>query len=230
MSKNDLLKLKNRKIIYEYISENPGLHLRKVIKDISLSEGTIRYHLQYLIDKKLIIKYKKNGYNRFYASTPTFSKDKKFISYLRNENTRLIIIFYFFHVCGSLTKVCESINKDKKDVYNYIKKLLEDDILEVAPIKDSEASTNLKKCKLKRYPAVKGEKVYRLKEPYKLNEILFSLRNKYLDNGKSDELLEILYILYSEKNKRPETIQSDKEMITSLEDLFFELFPIPICA
>ena len=230
MQKVTVFNLKNRKKIYDFIFEYPGLHLRKIIKELKLSEGTVRYHIKYLIDHDLILKFKKNGYTRFYVTNENNMRDKKIISYLRNDNTRLIILFYCFCVCGSLKKICRFLDKDKKEISIYIKKLLEDDIIEVAPVNGYEVSTSFKKCKKKIYNVSKCEKIYRLKNPYELYDILISLKNKYFDDGTTDELLDLLNWIYHEKKNRSKTIDSDKNIIQRIEDLAYDLFPVPFCA
>ena len=35
----------NRKAILDYISDNPGTHLRKIARDLDIHLSTLRYHL-----------------------------------------------------------------------------------------------------------------------------------------------------------------------------------------
>jgi len=41
----------NRGLIYNYISLNPGAHLRKIFKDIGLAMGDTQHHLS-MLEKK----------------------------------------------------------------------------------------------------------------------------------------------------------------------------------
>ena len=229
MNKDNLLNLKNRKLIFDFISEFPGMHLRKIIKEIDLSEGTIRYHINYLLKHELIFKQSKNGYTRYYILDSNNIKNKKIISYLRNDNTRSIILFFCFDVICSLKTICKALNKDKKEVSNYINMLLKDNIIEVAPIEGSVALTGFKRIKKMRYDISCGEKIYRLKNPYELDDILISLKNKYFDNGTTDAILDLLHWFYVYKDGRPKTMKSNKEVCDDLTDFFFELFPNPYC-
>lgn len=228
--KNDVLNLKNRKKIFDFIFNYPGLHLRKIIKEIKLSEGTIKYHIEYLLKHELIFKHKKEGYTRFYVNNPDNIKAKKIISYLRNDIARPILLFYCSFVCGSLKKICENIETDKKQVSKYIKKLIEDDIIEIAPLEGSEVITNFKRCKKRIYNPSNGEKIYRLKKPYELNDVIISLKNRYFDDGVTEEVLEILNFFYMEKNNRPKKIRSDEESVDGIIEVLFKLFPLPFCA
>ena len=189
MEKDYLLNLKNRKDIYEFILKYPGVHLRKIIKEIDLSEGTIRHHIKYLIKHELIFKQEKNGYTRFYVLNSNNIKNREILSYLRNDNTRAILLFFCFSVCGSLKIISKALDKDKKEISIYIKNLLEDDIIEIAPFDKSVLLTGFKRVKKIRYDLSHGEKVYRLKYPYELDDILISLKNRYFDD--LDNLLRV---------------------------------------
>ena len=46
--------LENRKIIYNFIYKNSGLHLNKLFRKLNMNNGTIRYHLKYLEEKNMI--------------------------------------------------------------------------------------------------------------------------------------------------------------------------------
>jgi len=43
--------LENRKIIYDFIYKNPGIHLNELFIKLNINYGTIRYHLKYLEKK-----------------------------------------------------------------------------------------------------------------------------------------------------------------------------------
>ncbi len=227
MMQNDFLNLKSRKKIFDFIYEYPGLHLRKIISELDLSGGTIRYHIKYLIEHGLIFKQKKNGFTRYYVSNRNNAKNKKIISYLRNENTRAIILFFVCNVCGSLKSVCKFLNHDKKEISVYLRSMLDDDIIEFAPVEGSKVLTGYKRCKKIIYNFSSREKVYRLKDPYELNDVLISLKTKYFDDGTTDELIDFLDIIYKEKYRRPKTMKSSQDVVEELEDLLFEIFPNP---
>ena len=155
LTNNNLLDLKSRKEIYKLITTHPGIHLRRIIKEIHLSEGTVRYHINYLTKHGLIIKLKKNGYLRFYLSDENNVKNKKVITYLQNENTIAIILFFCVFVCGSLKTICRVLNKDKKDISIYLNKLLENELIEIAPGNKKEFLTGFTRCKLIEYDKTK---------------------------------------------------------------------------
>jgi len=227
MHKTNLLNLKNRKKIYDFILDYPGVHLRKIFQELEISESTIRYHLNYLVKHRLISKQKKNGYTRFYISNSNVVSDKKLISYIRNENTRAILIFFCFNVTGSLKIICKFLDKDKKEISSYLNKLKKDRIIEIAPYKNFEFQTGFTRCKKMKYSLSPGEKVYRLKDPYKVNDVLISFKNSFLDNGSMDLIIDFLLSLYKESNTRPKTIRDTTNGFEEFFDMFFEIFPNP---
>ncbi len=227
MQKTNILNLKNRKKIFDFIFEYPGIHLRKIIRELNLSDGTIRYHINYLIEHRLISKQEKNGFTRFYISNSHGIDNKKLISYIRNENSRAIILFFCGYACGSLKTICETLDKDKKEISVYLNKFLEDDIIESAPIEGSKVLTSFNRCKIMEYNIEGNEKVYRLKDPYKINDIIMSFRNRFLDDGSTDDILDYLLWIYKEKNNRPKKLKNTKKSFDKLEDMFFDIFPHP---
>jgi predicted transcriptional regulator len=48
MKKNDILNIENRRIIFNHILNNPGMHFRKIQRDLKIPKTTLDYHLNYL--------------------------------------------------------------------------------------------------------------------------------------------------------------------------------------
>ena len=51
MKKDGIIKLKTRKLIYNYISNHPGLYFRELSRELKIPKSTLDYHLTFL--KKL---------------------------------------------------------------------------------------------------------------------------------------------------------------------------------
>jgi len=62
MKQKDLMSLKTRKIIYNYILKNPGAHFREISRENNIPLTTINYHLRYLQKYNLLDKKYENGY------------------------------------------------------------------------------------------------------------------------------------------------------------------------
>ena len=97
IKRNKILDFNHRKSIYELIMKNPGLHLRKLERLTDFSFGNLRYHLNYMQDKGLIIAIKDNGFSRYFISKEVRDEDKNLISIFRQKTLRkmLIVILMF---------------------------------------------------------------------------------------------------------------------------------------
>ncbi|MBN1391120.1 MAG: hypothetical protein JXA22_10815 [Candidatus Thermoplasmatota archaeon] len=58
---------RTRKLLKEYISENPGVTFRFLMSALNLNKGTLTYHLGYLLRKRVIVQERK-GRERCYFS------------------------------------------------------------------------------------------------------------------------------------------------------------------
>jgi len=97
MSKIDLIYLEKRRIIYNYILKNPGLHFRNISRKLKIPKSTIEYHLVYLKKQGLIVENQELGYLRYYASEKIGQKDKKNNKYSKAAGT-LQYCFIFTYV------------------------------------------------------------------------------------------------------------------------------------
>ena len=223
-----ILNLKNRKKLYDFILKYPGVHLRKIIKELNFSEGTTRYHIEYLVKHNLIVKQNSDGFSRYYISDTETLKNKNLTPYIRNENSRAVIIYFFCFVCGSIKTISNVLEKDKKDVSKYIKELIKADIIEIAPVKDGLATTSFIRCKKMSYAPSLNEKIYRLKNPYELYDFIISYKGRFLDEGITDDILSYLDWLHKENKRRPVKIRNaNKNAFNEIEEIVFEIFPHP---
>jgi DNA-binding transcriptional ArsR family regulator len=220
-----ILKIKNREKIFNFIDKYPGVHLRMIFSKLDMSDGTIRYHINYLIRKKLIFNYKKDGYTRYYVNKTDNIKNKSIISFLRNKNTRAIIVTFYLLNCASLTTISKELDKDKKDISNHLKRLIEDGIIEQAPIEESYVLPSYKNGKKMKYNLSNAEKMYRLKEPYELYDLLVLLRDNFLDDGSTKESLDFLKWLY--KIRWPTILQNSKDTYKRIEEIMYDVCPHP---
>jgi len=81
-----------RRVILNYISDNPGTHLRKIARDLDISLGTLRYHLDYLERKGSIACQKQKNLKVYFAHGMLKPEDKMLTPLLQNKNFREIIL------------------------------------------------------------------------------------------------------------------------------------------
>lgn len=85
--------LTTRKKIYNFISSHPGMHERKISRELNIPMSTLDYHLHYLEKKELIVSKKEDRYNRYFVKGKVGIRDKKILSLLRKNSCRKILIF-----------------------------------------------------------------------------------------------------------------------------------------
>ena len=95
--KNSILLLNNRKKIYNFILENPGFHLREIQRKLDISYSTLRYHLNYLKKRDLLITKKEKGYIRYFISKKVGNVDKEIFKIMRDK--KLVKILIVFMAC-----------------------------------------------------------------------------------------------------------------------------------
>lgn len=79
--------------IYEYIRENPGIHLRGLSSEMQVKMGTLRYHLGVLSRNHKIAVNGDTSSVRFYENNGTYNAGEQQIhKHLRNETTQKILM------------------------------------------------------------------------------------------------------------------------------------------
>ena len=84
--------IENRKLIFDYVSDNPGSHLRKIARDLDVRLGTLRYHLDYLEKKGLIVSQKQNNLKMYFVSGKLKPQEKTLTQLLQQKHFRDIIL------------------------------------------------------------------------------------------------------------------------------------------
>ncbi len=200
-----------RRNIYSFIKKNPGLHFREVSRELDIPASTLKYHLNYLIKKKILLKQKDNGYLRYYSSDKVSNGDKKLLSILRETVPRNIVLYLFLYSDSSNkeimdfaekwknhpTKIGYHLNKHRTTISFHIKKLLEENILESF--------------------TVKNEVRYRLKNP----EDIIDLIIKYKKSILSEAYGRFLKYLENPRN------DNKNNSIDNALDALFDIFPLP---
>jgi DNA-binding transcriptional ArsR family regulator len=216
----------NRKMLYEYISKYPGLHQRELCRKLNLPYSTLRYHLKYLIKRSVIKTQKQDGYVRYYIVNTIDNQQKKVLNILRQEVPRNIIIYLLGSSCASQIELSKSLEKHPTTIEFHLKKLLKMNIIEYAPINNIGIHVELKLLKTIERSPISNEKIYRLKEPYFINDTVKLYKKISIDHNYCD-LLTAIHKFWS-KNEKPINKSKDTNgLIDSLEEIFFEIIPHP---
>ena len=122
MIKKDILELETRRKIYNTILNNPGLHIRKIQRQINIPYTSLKYHLNFLVKRNLISIEEYRNYTRYFIKNNFGNLHKKIISLLRQKTTNDIMIYLLVNICASRIELSKLLNKDDATVLFHLKK------------------------------------------------------------------------------------------------------------
>jgi len=161
--KDSSLELKTRRIIYNCILKNPGIHERELERRLKLALSTIDYHLYYLKRKELVITKTDGHYTQYYASGKVGEKDKKLLAILRQKSPRKIIIFLLLNKMCFHRDICDHLGLAPSTTSFHLNKLVE---LEL--INRSEKGRETK---------------YSINEPEYISDLIITYKKSFLDDA-----------------------------------------------
>jgi len=83
----------NRGRVYDYIKNNPGIHLRKLSRDLNIANGDTQHHLD-MLHKTGMIKSKRRGIYKVYFTVSILGKrNEDILAILQQETPREIILY-----------------------------------------------------------------------------------------------------------------------------------------
>ena len=226
IKKDDILELKTRRKIYQYILKNPGLHLRELSRRLKIPITTLSYHINYLKKRGLIIGKTKGCFVRYYVINKVGSNDKELLSLLRNKTIHQIILILYYDVVTSRIEISEMLEKHPNTIAFHLKKLQDMDIIEPAEVGDGVVISSWGTV-IERFP-VGREIIYRFKNAELLWDILITYQESYLDGFLTKLILDS--IMFHGKDEMPKRLKTLDAGIDSAIELAFEFFPIPFCA
>jgi predicted transcriptional regulator len=90
-AREKVLENEHRREIYNFVKENPGLHLRELQRRLKMPLSTLEYHLDYLEKKEILALEDDRRYCRYFAEKLT-PDDKELLSVLRQKRLLEIIL------------------------------------------------------------------------------------------------------------------------------------------
>jgi len=227
MIKGDILELESRRKIYNFILNNPGLHIREISRRSDISFSTLRHHLNHLEKNDILINKKEGNYNRYYARDKMGKNDKKIMDFLRQDTPRAIILLLFAYVECSLTEISENLEKHPSTISYHLNNMQNMGIVERVFGENGIIDNDSVPFKIKR-SQVTNESIYMLKDPELIYNLLIRYKNDLFDNITVGSI--VGYVDDFVSDGVPEKILSPKESIDSIAKQIYELFPIPFCA
>ena len=155
------LDLENRRLIFNYIQDSPGAHLREISRDLNIYLSTLRYHLDYLEEEKLITCQKENNLKLYFASGKLNSKEKKLTPLLRQKRFRDIVLVILESPGSTSSQIAGRLAMHPSTVSKYINILEDQEILS--------------------HEKVGREKMYRIDDEKSIVELLMTYKKSFWD-------------------------------------------------
>jgi predicted transcriptional regulator len=86
------ISLENQRLIYYFILKNPGMHLRGISRGLQMQLGTLRYHIDQLEKRGMIVGKDDGNLRTFFITNKLSPKDQQMASLLQQKRFRDIII------------------------------------------------------------------------------------------------------------------------------------------
>ncbi len=170
MGEEEVLDLERRRMVFQFVRSHPGLHMRGLEKQLDISLGDLRYHLDYL-EKKGFITSRSDGYRKTYFSArDVYLQDRDILALLRQKGPRRLILHLML-----------------------VKEAPFDDLRQVLGVSKSTLSFHLKKLTQKRVVEVRTRETrnfYYLGDKERVAELLITYKGSFLDAA-VDRVLEV---------------------------------------
>ncbi|HZW58022.1 MAG TPA: winged helix-turn-helix transcriptional regulator [Nitrososphaerales archaeon] len=116
--------------IFDLIKAHPGIHLREIQREMSVTMGTIQYHLYNLEKERKIVSRSRFGYKRFYANFVFGDSQIDVLDILAQDVEREVILYLIGNPGSSQKALCEHCNLSPATIDWHIKKLQKAGFLE----------------------------------------------------------------------------------------------------
>lgn len=119
----------NRQRIYLYIKDNPGVHLRKISKELNLAIGDANYNLSSL-EQSGFIKYRKWGiYKRYFIGSIRDGRSESILAMLQQETPRVIVLYLIEHPGSRQSEICRHVSFSAPSVKWHMSRLKQMDMV-----------------------------------------------------------------------------------------------------
>jgi len=128
----EILAVKTRRDLYEFVRRNPGYHLREVSRSLNLSITLADYHLRFLEKHELITSTMDGEYKRFYPrSTPGQADqrpaltelERQILAFLRQPVPLRVINFLMEREAATHKQILEHVPVSPSTLSHHLKKM-----------------------------------------------------------------------------------------------------------
>lgn len=172
MDEEEVLSLERRRRVYHAVRAHPGLHLRALERELDISLGDLRYHLEYL-EKRGLVTSASDGYRRTYFSArDVYLGDRAVLALLRQRAPRTIILHLMLHEASTFEAIRQALGVSKSTLSFHLGKLTARGLLTTQ--------------------RVEGRNAYRLVNREEVANLLVTYRQSFLDAA-IDRVLEVWF-------------------------------------
>lgn len=126
---DEVLQLETRQRILDVVQKNPGLSARDVQRKLSLGWGETAYHLERMADAGVLRRERAPNRDFYFASEVNWD-DRKYLVFLRGENTRRILLTLLADPGLTPADLADRLGAGKSTVYFHLTRLVQGGILE----------------------------------------------------------------------------------------------------
>jgi predicted transcriptional regulator len=128
----DVLAVKTRRDLFQFVRRNPGYHLREIARALQLSITLADYHLRFLQKHELVSSAMDGEYKRYYPRSvpgdadvrPALSdEEKQILAYLRQPVPLSILSFLMERESASHKEILGSVTVSASTLSHHLKKM-----------------------------------------------------------------------------------------------------------
>jgi predicted transcriptional regulator len=116
--------------VYDCIKTHPGIHLRKIGRELGLATGDVQYHLYKLESEGRVNSVRRGLYKLFYPSDLFGDAQRKLLGVLSQETAREVLLNIIQNPNTSQEKLALSLQVSQPTISWHIKRLVELGILQ----------------------------------------------------------------------------------------------------
>jgi DNA-binding MarR family transcriptional regulator len=224
MDRKNILEFETRRKIYNLILNHPGLHLREISREMSISYGAVGYHLYHLEKQEIINSVDHKFYKRYYVKYKITPENKKIISILRESTPKKIIIYLIYNTCATRKDISDALEKTPQTISYHIKRLSELGIIEPAIIRNGHVYLAKTQTIFERRPTG-SEVLYKLKNGRTIYNSLIAYPGCASDIPDIDIILHYFDYVFSKDFQK---IFTDADTVFGrMIEKFYNVFPHP---
>jgi predicted transcriptional regulator len=134
----DVLTVKTRRDLFQYVRANPGFHLREIARALNLSITLADYHLRFLEKNELVSWTMDGEYKRYYprsqpgdagARAALSDQEKRILAYVRQPVPFRVLAFLMEREAATHKEILEHVPVSPSTLSHHLKKMQAVDIL-----------------------------------------------------------------------------------------------------